>query len=254
MSGGAKKASRPSHGKPSCPEPNRICRGNDPLEPYRGRRGTSRRSRFLSVDCRATRVPEATTGAPQRVTTAVRETRRWTINLRGEYLEASTCARLPGTCRAGRNPPDLPRLHERLNGTWPSITSAGSRGPFSGPGGGLARRRRLSSGWTLHVVAGGTPARFGRPGAAHAAGVPWRCSLGPSGAAVTGGVVIVQPTCAKGGLYGSLSAISASKPSRHSILGSLSTTNGANGGIFRSARSPHNEPARCSASHGCGGR
>src|SRR5215831_7422796 len=46
----------------------------------------------------------------------------------------------------------------------------------------------------VHVVAGGIrPASADRV-AAHAAWVPWRCSPGPSGAAVTEGVVTAQPT------------------------------------------------------------
>jgi predicted ester cyclase len=61
--------------------------------------------------------------------------------------------------------------------------------PLSGS---LAKRCRIHSGWTLHVAAGGTPARFGRWVAAHVARVLWRCLHGPSGAAVTEGVVTVQ--------------------------------------------------------------
>ena len=57
-----------------------------------------------------------------------------------------------------------------------------------------AKKARLCSGWTLHVVAGvPRPASVDRV-AAHVAGVPWRCSPGPSGAAVTEGVVTVQST------------------------------------------------------------
>src|SRR5262249_6348058 len=45
----------------------------------------------------------------------------------------------------------------------------------------LSDWRKLRLGWTIHVVAGGTPARFGRWVAADAAGALWRRSLRATG-------------------------------------------------------------------------
>jgi hypothetical protein len=57
-----------------------------------------------------------------------------------------------------------------------------------------AKKARLCSGWTLHVVAGGTPARFGRSGCRACGRGSVALLSGPSGAAVTEGVVTVQST------------------------------------------------------------
>jgi hypothetical protein len=96
-----------------------------------------------------------------------------------------------------------------------------------------AETARLSVGWTLHVVAGGTPARFGRRVAARAAGAPWvLLSQGHRESESRKAWSPFSPLD-EGRPVWLLSAISASKPFRRSTLAGLSTTNGS---IFRPAR------------------
>src|SRR5215831_16033711 len=98
----------------------------------------------------------------------------------------------------------------------------------------ITKKARLCPGWTSHVVAGGTPARFGRSG---------RRTIGT----VTEGVAAVQ--LGEGRPVWLLFAFLVSNPSRWPAPESLSTTYG---GTSLLARSLRNEPARCSASRSFG--